>query len=104
MKLSAMAARDAIAQKRLLAAAEALAGRMGLAAELVAALAVRARDRRVAAVLQREAVADLLEGIEAVAQARDAARAKARAKAQASDHEASDHGNTKTTKNTKDGE
>ena len=77
MKLSAMAARDSAAQKRLLAAAQALARRMGLDAALVAGLSVRGRDRQVAAVLQREAVADLLEAIEGAAQERDAVRAKA---------------------------
>lgn len=59
------AAREQVAQERLLAAAETLAGRFGLQAQHAALAAVRTgvRDPLVAGLFQREAIADLLDAL-----------------------------------------
>lgn len=59
------AAREQVAQERLLAAAEQLAGRFGLHAQHEALTAARqgVRDPLVAGLFQREAIADLLEAL-----------------------------------------
>jgi hypothetical protein len=63
----ARAVRDAAAQERLLAAADVLAGRFDLAAQHEALVAARtgpaARDPLLAALFQREAIADLLDAL-----------------------------------------
>jgi hypothetical protein len=62
------AAREQVAQERLLAAAETLAGRFDLQAqhEALAAARIGIRDPLVAGLFQREAIADLLEALLAV--------------------------------------
>jgi hypothetical protein len=59
------AAREQVAQERLLAAAETLAGRFGLQAQHEALAAARTgiRDPLVAGLFQREAIADLLDAL-----------------------------------------
>jgi hypothetical protein len=59
------AAREQVAQERLLAAAETLAGRFDLQAQHEALAAARTgiRDPLVAGLFQREAIADLLEAL-----------------------------------------
>lgn len=59
------AAREQVAQERLLAAAETLAGRFNLQAQHEALAAARTgiRDPLVAGLFQREAIADLLEAL-----------------------------------------
>jgi hypothetical protein len=66
MEISILAARDAIAQARIIAAAEALAKRYDLAQNVVA-VPGNVRDPKVRAMQQREQLADLLEAVVAVA-------------------------------------
>ncbi len=60
-----IAERNARAQQRLLAAAETIAGRLGLLEPLAAVQAARHRDPQLAVLFQREALADLLESVQA---------------------------------------
>lgn len=65
MSPGARAAREQVAQERLLAAAETIGGRFGLQAQHEALAAARTgiRDQLVAGLFQREAIADLLEAL-----------------------------------------
>lgn len=60
-----IAERNAQAQQRLLTAAETIAGRLGLLEPLAAAQAARHRDPQLALLFQREALAGLLEAVQA---------------------------------------
>jgi len=60
MRLSNLAARDAAAQKRIVAAAEVVAHRLGIDVDVEARIGRRG-DQRVRAMKQREELADLLE-------------------------------------------
>jgi hypothetical protein len=78
MHISVMAAREQRARERVLRAAEGLAGRFGLVGPAASeAGPVQGRDRRVVELLEREAVAEFLEGLLAAVDARDAPREEA---------------------------
>lgn len=62
MEIGIMAARDATAQARIIAAAEALAARLGIENGVVA-VPSNVRDPRVRAMQQREQLAELLEAV-----------------------------------------
>jgi len=62
MQLAAMAARDHTAQQRIVVAAEELAKRFRIDAG-IRVRSAKARDPRVQAMLQREAIADFLEAL-----------------------------------------
>ena len=62
MEIGIMAARDAMAQARIIAAAEALAARLSIENGVVA-VPGNVRDPRVRAMQQREQLADLLDAI-----------------------------------------
>jgi DNA uptake protein ComE-like DNA-binding protein len=70
MQLSILATRDAKAQQRIVIAAEKLAKKFGIEAN-VTVRPGRAKDPRVAAMQQREEVADLLEALLGAAPAAD---------------------------------
>ena len=63
MRVAQRAKRDHMAQGRLVAAAEKLAKELALPAELVKAVQVQRGEPEVRAMLQREALADLLEAV-----------------------------------------
>jgi DNA uptake protein ComE-like DNA-binding protein len=63
MRLATLAARNDAAQKRIVVAAEQLAVRFGLGEEVLIPLQVQRGDPQTRAMLQREAVATLLEGL-----------------------------------------
>lgn len=63
MRIATRAARDHKAQARIVMAAETLAERFGLDMSLVEGLRVQRGDPATRAMLQREAVADLLESV-----------------------------------------
>lgn len=73
MQKAALAARDQVAQERIVKAAQALAEKFGLSEHLMSGLRIQERDRLVKAMKEREAVADLLE---ALAQAGKTGKAK----------------------------
>lgn len=63
MNVGILAARTQVAQEKMLAAAEALADRFGLTDRHQALIDARSKDRDVAMLLQREAVAELLDAL-----------------------------------------
>jgi hypothetical protein len=63
MDISILAARNANAQARLIAAAERIGGALGLADQVEALKAARSREPEVDPMVKREAIADLLEAI-----------------------------------------
>lgn len=63
MNLGTLAARNQVALERMLAAAEVLADRFGLAEQLASLRDARNKNQDVAALFQREAIAELMEAM-----------------------------------------
>lgn len=63
MDIAIQAARNQVAQSRMFAAAEVLAERFGLHAQVEALRAVRSNEPDIFALAQREALADLFEAL-----------------------------------------
>jgi len=75
--------RNDAAHARILKAAKKLAGKGGVPAATLEGLSARDRDQNVAALLQREAVADLLEAVAGAVDKEEKAKAEAEEKAKA---------------------